>query len=263
MKTGESFFEKDLDAQLERIKGDKVPVIINYLLNNNKLNALLEYTNLVSINRMGYNDHGKVHAKIVTINALKILDIIQGKIKTNLEKEKLGTFEDSKVVVILGSYLHDIGMSMGRKNHELHSALLAKDYIKEALQQLYNEERIEVYTALINECIVSHMANRETTSIESGITLIADGSDMTAGRSRIPLILEKRRGDIHKYSANAIASVRIEKGRKKTVKISIDMINPAGLFQIEQVLLPKLDKSLLKDDVEIEARWNEEKFSYR
>ena len=34
------------------------------------------YANAVSVRRLGYNDHGPVHARLVTYNALKILRLM-------------------------------------------------------------------------------------------------------------------------------------------------------------------------------------------
>ena len=60
-----------------------------------------DYANSVSIRRLGYNDHGPVHMRQVVGNAIKMLNILhEAGIQTSLEKEEMGTFEDSMCAVI-------------------------------------------------------------------------------------------------------------------------------------------------------------------
>ncbi len=60
--------------------------------------------------------------RIVCKNAMKILKIMhQAGVQTSLEQEGSGSFSDSMSAVILASFLHDAGMAVGRKNHELYS----------------------------------------------------------------------------------------------------------------------------------------------
>ena len=105
------------------------------------------------------------------------------------------------------------------------------------------------------EGIVGHMASRRIHSIEAGVILVADGCDMERGRARIPLVLntDPRVGDIHKYSANSIEHVRIEAGKHKPVRISVEMSTDVGFFQIEEVLLPKVNMSPAKQYIELYA----------
>ena len=67
---------------------------------------------------------------------------------------------------------------------------------------------------------------------------VADGTDMAGGRSRIPFLSGKN--DIHAISAQAINKVTIVKGDMKPVSIQVFMDNPAGIFQIEEVLEKRL-----------------------
>jgi len=45
----------------------------------------------------------------------------------------------------------------------------------------------------------------------------------------------------------------IEKGKRKPVQILVNMNNPAGVFQIEEVLEKKLETSGIQDLVEVVA----------
>ena len=99
------------------------------------------------------------------------------------------------------------------------------------------------------------MATRRIHSLEAGLILIADGCDMEKGRARIPLVLntEPKAGDIHKYSANSIERVRILGGDPKPVRIEVEMSSDVGFFQIEEVLLPKMNMSPAKQYMELYA----------
>jgi metal-dependent HD superfamily phosphatase/phosphodiesterase len=64
---------------------------------------------------------------------------------------------------------------------------------------------------------------------------------------------ESRMGDIHKYSASAIEKVRIEKGVRKPIRITIEMKATVGFFQVEEVLLHKISASPSKHFIELYA----------
>ena len=115
--------------------------------------------------------------------------------------------------------------------------------------------RRSVIRSVAMEGIIGHMGTHPIHSIEAGLILIADGCDMTKGRARIALEIPTKptEGDIHKYSANAIEKVRITKGEDHPIKIEIHMKAEVGLFQIEGVLMPKIQSSPAKHLVELYA----------
>ena len=189
---------------------------------------------------------GPVH--ITYRNAVLMLNILhEAGIKTNLENENAGTLDDSMTAVILASFLHDLGMTIGRQDHELYSMTLATPIIDRILEKVYPDElgKRVIIRSLAMEGIIGHMAARRIHSLEAGLILIADGCDMEKGRARRPMVLntEPKVGDIHKYSANSIEKVKITAGDPKPVRISIDMSSDVGFFQIEEVLLPKVNMS--------------------
>ena len=232
--------------------------LVNYLFEDEELQMMQEYANNVSIKRLGYNDHGPVHMRQVTANAIKMLNILQQSgIQTSLEREEIGTFEDSMCAVIIAGLMHDLGMMIGRQGHEDMSSLLAQPIIKRALEYVFPEDlnRRVVIKSLATEAIIGHMSSRKIHSIEAGIILIADGCDMTKGRARIPMAINTtpRVGDIHKYSANAINRIGIHHGERRPIRIDIEMSGDVGFFQIEEVLLTKIDSSPAKKYVELYA----------
>ncbi len=232
--------------------------LVQYLFEDEELQEMQEYANNVSIKRLGYNDHGPVHMRQVVGNAIKMLNILHDSgIQTSLEKEEIGTFEDSMSGVILAGMMHDLGMAIGRQGHEEMSVILAQPIIERALQAVFpdNLHKRVIIKAIATEAIIGHMCSRKIHSTEAGIILIADGCDMTKGRARIPLAINNtpKVGDIHKYSANAINRIGIHHGEKKPIKIDIEMSAEVGFFQIEEVLLTKIDSSPAKQYVELYA----------
>ena len=232
--------------------------LVNYLINDAELQEMQDYANNVSIKRLGYNDHGPVHMRQVTANAVKMLNILhEAGIQTSLEAEEIGCFEDSMCAVILSGLMHDLGMMIGRQGHEEMSVILAKPLIERAVMHLLpdNLHRRTVIKSVAIEAIIGHMASRRIHSTEAGIILIADGCDMTKGRARIPLAVNTtpQVGDIHKYSANAINRIGIHRGERNPIRIDIEMSGDVGFFQIEEVLMTKINVSPAKKYVELYA----------
>ncbi len=241
--------------------GDPLPrELANLLFCHQEIKAIQDYANHVSINRLGLNDHGPVHMKIVCYNALKMLYLLhEAGIKTSLEKEQAGTFSDSIAAVMIASLLHDSGMTIGRTDHELYSGIITFGIITDVLKQVLPHDEDMVRRTIIRsvamEGIIGHMGTHPIHSIEAGLILIADGCDMTKGRARITLEIFSKptEGDIHKYSAHAIKKVKINKGEKRPLKIEVRMKSEVGFFQVEEVLIPKLKSSPAKHLLELYA----------
>lgn len=258
----ESKIIKTVDEIVSKhIGGDTLPrELIDLLLSNAELKSIQDYANTVSITRIGLNDHGPVHMKTVCRNALKMLCILhEAGIKTSLETEEAGTFTDSVLAVMLAALLHDSGMTIGRKNHELYSGIISYSFISDILRQLLPDDkdvmRRTVIRSLAMEGILGHMGTNPIHSLEAGLILIADGCDMTKGRARIPLERPTKpmEGDIHKYSAHSIEKVKILRGEDRPIKIDIHMKSEVGFFQVEEVLIPKIQSSPAKNLVELHA----------
>jgi hypothetical protein len=63
---------------------------------------------------------------------------------------------------------------------------------------------------------------------------------------------------MHSLSALSIKRVEIEEGEEKPVRILVHMDNPAGVFQIEEVMARKIETSGIGDLVEVVALENGE-----
>ena len=231
---------------------------LKIMLESEEIQRAQEYANTVSIVRLGFNDHGPVHMRTVAYNAVIMLELFgkAGK-KTSLESDGCGDFEDSLLAVITASMLHDIGMGMGRQEHELHSAILALPVIDKILPAVYKNDlrKIAMVRALALEGIRGHMGTIGVSSLEAGIIQVADGCDMTKGRARIPIALGHHPsvGHIHQYSANSIEEVLISAGKEKPVRVDVHMSSEVGLFQIEEVLMHKIAGSTAKPYIELYA----------
>jgi metal-dependent HD superfamily phosphatase/phosphodiesterase len=94
---------------------------------------------------------------------------------------------------------------------------------------------------------------------EAGIVGIADALDMEAGRARIPFSSGKV--DIHAVSALSIEKVEVEstENAAKPITIKIKMSDSAGVFQIDQLLKPRIIKSGLQQYFHVIAEITGEK----
>ena len=129
--------------------------------------------------------------------------------------------------------------------------------IKRILGKFYKPFELARITSLISEAIACHMGECQATSLEAKIVEVADGTDITKGRARIPFHIGI--ADIHKFSALAIEKVTIKEGKKKPLKIEILMDNPAGIFQAEETLLKKIRDAKFEEFVEVIAKIKGEK----
>ncbi len=243
---------------LSRLSG-KPAIAASMVFNDEEAQTMQNYANTVSIKRLGYNDHGPVHMRKTALSALIMFDLLhEAGIKFSIEEENIGSVEDSKVAVLLSSLLHDVGMSVGRENHELLGVVFATPIIERTLPKIYTTdiEKKTIVKSLIIEGIAGHMATQDIHSLEAGLVLIGDGCDMEKGRARVIFLLSRtpKVGDIHKYSANSIQRVEIIRGEEKPIRIIVEMTESVGFFQIEEVLFPKILSNPVKPYVELYGR---------
>ena len=224
-----------------------------------RVNADLElYTlwiaaNVTAIERLGMSDHGAVHVKIVMNLAVKMLRLLT---ERGVEASSIRNYaldqSDAEVIVALAALLHDVGMSIHRTDHEGFSLFIAESKLKELLRDLYDEPTAAVVRSEVLHAIIAHRAGGRPLTLEAGIVRLADALDMAKGRSRIPF--EAGSVSIHSVSAAAIEAVHLEAGEEKPVRLTIEMSNSAGVFQVDELLRKKLDGSGLEEYVEVEAR---------
>ncbi|MEJ2272047.1 MAG: HD domain-containing protein [Candidatus Bathyarchaeota archaeon] len=216
------------------------------------LNGFWKCSNVMAIDRMGYTDHGPTHVKIVANLALKLLRIL---FKNGIEPSLVKNYDldnnDSEVVVVLGSIFHDLGMIVQRNDHEKYSVLIALRFLDKFLKNVYSLEEQAIITSEVLHCVVSHERPNNPLTVEAGIVSIADALDMESGRARIPF--EAGKIDIHSVSALSIQNVEIIEGGTKPITVKITMSDSAGIFQIDQLLKPRIESSGIYDLIHVIA----------
>lgn len=230
----------------------KLQHVINEVRKDVKLQTLWRCSNVMAIDRMGYTDHGPTHVKIVANSALKLLRmLVEKKVVPSIVKHYGMKNEDAEVVVVLASIFHDLGMTVTRDGHELYSALLASEFAEKYLRNIYSEEQRTIIFSEVSHAIVSHEEPRKPLTLEAGIVRVADALDMEKGRARIPF--QAGKVDIHSVSALSIEKVNIREGDEKPVTVSITMSNSAGIFQIDNLLKPRIENSGLGNYIHVVA----------
>jgi metal-dependent HD superfamily phosphatase/phosphodiesterase len=221
---------------------NKLEQIMTSIQQDSMLNSFWKCSNIMAIDRMSYTDHGPTHVKIVANLALKLLRILVKKgVEPSIVKNYKMDNSDSEVVVVLGSIFHDLGMIVQRNDHEKYSVLLALEFLQKFLNKVYSLEEQAIVTSEVLHCVVSHERPNNPLTVEAGIVSIADALDMESGRARIPF--EAGKIDIHSVSALSIQNVEIIEGGDKPITVKVTMSDSAGIFQIDQLLKPRIENS--------------------
>lgn len=258
VEVGPSLLNKFLDAY------PLIKKAYNTVTRDSEYAALVEMSNIMAVKRLLYNDHGPVHARIVAGSALEIFErLVESGVKpTTLEHKTVDTYEQSLLVVLLGTMLHDIGNSVHRNNHELIGALISGGLLNRLLTKILGgrveAKRRYMMRQEILHVIYSTAYDVQSLTVEAGSVKLGDGTDMSQGRARFPYRLGKN--DIHAVSALSIERVTITSRSDKPVVINVYMKEKAGVFQIEKVLQPKIATSGLGKYVEVKAFHNGKEF---
>jgi len=243
---------KAIEAGLE--KYPKALRMFEILQTDEEVSTLLNLANFIAVRKLGYNDHGPIHARICAANGIRILQVLQESGVVKLDSvHGLGMTEDDAYLIILTAcVLHDIGNAVHRNDHEVFSVIYGKPLLDRLLVELYPEvpRRTEV-TSQILHALYAHDHGENALTIEAAIVVVADGADITKGRGRLSFDLGKH--DIHSISALSIESVDIRKGKTKPLEIHVTMSNSAGIYQVQETLGKKVAASPLREYVEIVA----------
>lgn len=239
-------------------KNNKLKKIMASVQQDTMLNTFWKCSNIMAIDRMGYTDHGPTHVKIVANLALKLLrTLVKNGVEPSIVKDYKMENADSEVVVVLGALFHDLGMIVKRNDHEKYSVLIALKFLDKYLNQVYPLEEQAIVTSEVLHCMVSHELPNNPLTVEAGIVSIADALDMESGRARIPF--EAGKIDIHSVSALSIQNVEIIEGGTKPITVKVTMSDSAGIFQIDQLLKPRIESSGLQNHIHVIAEVIEDK----
>ena len=252
-RTVEERFGHRLALNVPSRNNPKVVALVDRINHDDELYALWLAANVNAVERLGMTDHGPVHVKIVMNIAVKLLRML---VEHGVEPAVVANYgmtpDDAEVVVMLAALMHDLGMSIHRKDHEEFSLFVAQPKLRELLDGLYDVPTATILRAEILHAIIAHRSGGKPLTLEAGIVRVADALDMAKGRSRISLGIE-RTTSIHSISAAAIEAVHIEHGEEKPVRLRIEMSNSAGVFQLDELFREKLSGSGLEPYVEVEA----------
>jgi uncharacterized protein len=252
-RTVEERFAHRLALNVPSRSNPKVVALVERINQDDELYALWLAANVNAVERLGMTDHGPVHVKIVMNIAVKLLRmLVEHGVEPAVVANYGMTADDAEVVVMLAALMHDLGMSIHRKDHEEFSLFVAQAKIRELLAGLYDVATATILRAEILHAIIAHRSGGRPLTLEAGIVRVADALDMAKGRSRISMGIE-RTMSIHSISAAAIEAVHIEHGEEKPVRLRIEMSNSAGVFQLDELFREKLSGSGLEPYVEVEA----------
>lgn len=247
--TGDSLSQIKITVPLA---GNKIlEEVLGRINNNDEIKALWKIMNVNAMDRLGMTDHGPTHFQIVANNGITLARLLE---KANVVFSIVNDFglikDHAEVVIFLACIMHDLGISIHRDGHEEYSLFLSNNLLHEILSFLPVEERV-VVTSEVLHAIIGHRADGNPKTIEAGIVRFADALDMVKGRSRVSY----NRGvlDIHSVSHHAIEALEIEEGKERPIDIKIHMANPAGMFQVDDLMKDKLQGSGIEKYIKVSA----------
>ena len=229
----------------------RVKRVFHLLENDAEVQGCLHMSNVMTVNRLRYNDHGVVHSRITAGSALEIFDRLTRKVERNTVQSGI-SMVDARIIVLLGAYLHDIGNSVHRVDHHLHGCNIARPILNRLLAEVIPDEELALKMRHeVLHSIFAHEYDAQCLTLEAGSITVGDGTDMAEGRARVPYNAGKV--DIHALSALSIKKVEIEQGNAKPVRILVHMDNPSGVFQVDEVLGRKILTSGIAQYLEVVA----------
>lgn len=231
---------------------DRLHEVLDAIAEDTAIQSYLRAQNVNPVTRLGYNDHGPKHIEIVVDRSLALYDLLKrGDVEFNGATDHGLAEADESVIIALAATLHDIGQVVHRNNHAHWSVPLAADVLDRLLPEWYDPAEVVQLKGEVLHAIVCHHVEEQSLTREAGVVRIADGLDMARGRSREPY--EEGGRGINTVSSQAIEDVQLYEGSTHPVRVDIEMINAAGVFQVDSLLKDKLRDSLLDDLVRIVA----------
>src|SRR5688572_32246154 len=118
-RTLEERFSHRLQLNVPTRGNRRVEQIIERINADDELYALWLAANVNAVERLGMTDHGPVHVKIVMNIAIKLLRmLVEHGVEPAVVTNYGMTDGEAEVVVMLAALMHDLGMSIHRKDHE-------------------------------------------------------------------------------------------------------------------------------------------------
>jgi metal-dependent HD superfamily phosphatase/phosphodiesterase len=253
-EAGDNGTHKYDPAAAHNFPDERLNAILPDLLSDPEITTYLEAQNVNAVTRKGYNDHGTKHVEIVRNRALNLYDLLKGgEVGFNGARDQDLDEADEPVIIALAATLHDIGHVVHRDEHVYYSIPLAADLLDRLLPEFgfYDASEAVRMKAEVLHAILCHHTEEDPLTTEAGVIRVADALDMERGRSRIPY--EKGGRGINTLSSQAIESVSLRPGDRSPVLVEIEMVNAAGVYQVDNLLKAKLDGSGLENHIRIVA----------
>jgi len=231
----------------------KASAIWELLVNDEEVKSLWQMADYVATRKLMMNDHGETHAKVATASALTMLDILEDAgVQADIVAGGFGDTDDAALVVLVAALCHDFGNMVHRIDHADLSIVLAITVLDRLLPKIYPDivKRTQVKSFILS-AMYSHHGEPTPLTIEAALVCIGDSTDMTKGRGRSAF--ERGSITIHSVSALSIEHVEIRKGKDKPVELRISMSNSAGIYQVQEILAPKVRAGPLSGYVDVIA----------
>ncbi|NEU57316.1 HD domain-containing protein [Halorussus sp. MSC15.2] len=246
---------REYDPQADHAFPDeRLNEVLEFVENDPEIQTYLDAQNVNPVVRKGYNDHGRKHISIVRNRALGLYDLLKrGDVEFNGASQQGLEEADESVIVALAATIHDIGHVVHRDEHAYWSIPLAADLLDRILPEFgfYDTREVVRVKGEVLHAILCHHTEEDPLTTEAGVVRVADALDMEKGRSRMPY--EKGGRGIDTVSSQAIQRVTLMQGEAVPVLVEIEMLNAAGVYQVDNLLKAKLRDSGLEDDIRIIA----------
>jgi uncharacterized protein len=240
------------NALLEMIKGyKKTSQAWEILIHETQISVLWEMAGYMTTEKLRMNDHGRTHAMVTAASSMQLLDILyKSGINPDVIESGAGDLDDAFLIVLISSLCHDIGNSIHRSDHLSHSLVLVQPILDKVLPVIYKNASTSMQIRLfILSSINSHHGDPAPLTIEGSIVSIADASDMTKGRADHSRDMTK--ASIHAISTLSIDRVNIINGDLKPVEIQITLSHIAGMYQIQETLIPKIKAGIIGNYISV------------
>lgn len=243
--------EFDIDAE-HAFPDEKLRDVLEFLDQDEEIQALLDAQNVNPVIRKGYNDHGAKHIEIVRQRALQLYELLKrADVSFNGAADQGLDEADESVIIAIAATIHDIGHIVHRDEHAYYSIPLAADVLDRILPHFYDTGDVIRMKGETLHAILCHHTEEDPLTTEAGVIRVADALDMERGRSRLPY--ERGSRGINTVSSQAIDRVTVKEGDETPVLVEIEMHNAAGVYQVDNLLKAKIRDSGLEDDIRIVA----------
>src|SRR5450756_1293591 len=182
---------QDLADQSDQIVRDivkaypKTKRLYESIMSDPRIMAQWDLANYIAVVKLGFNDHGPIHAQVVAAAAMQMMQLLlQRGVGVDVIQSGAGDLDDAHAVVLAGILLHDIGNQIHRVNHEAFSLTLAQPIVERHFAPIYTDpEQLQTMIGFTLSTIACHDCNPPPLTMEGAVVAVADATDMTKGLS--------------------------------------------------------------------------------